>query len=1157
MIGQQLYTRAWYAYGDTRQNPGVHTAAFSPEILNGVTDKKVKTAIAEDLEQRANLPDGEGVRTVLARHTGASLFRIFHPYPGTTATSRSVMVADVITGDGRATPFTHAFIMNGQENENFLLNPSSAFDLSLYESYESVVRRTTTDKPMELNESLAARFLETEGKPDLDVFYRCGFDRKSFAAFFATLILEVGRTERNTGRNNGKIVLMLPENQLWGKSESPERLILAFMSLLPMQFRSRFGAVSYWDSNVTSPNIAEIQLIISGSDNLRDFARMNTRFMDLGSSSSNGMVDDKIAYASFIWDNLNNSSEIQAFERYMEKLLGAQTKNATTLGVLESCYVMWQAERNGFEVGELEQALIAAADIFAGRMKDFPEVIAFVGACLDKACEKIKEVDAKVDSALAALLHKEEGYHSYFENAVHFLIRRVLSGNSSENAREVLKELYVNRDDAPSVEMDKSLLNLRRFLEQLPQIKGFVEFLTDLAVGAVNKPQSGTLSLAQEIIMQLINEGLNKREWKMVRLAFPYFEILAENASSNPENGVQAFSVLLYCCFVADKEYAEAAYAILNKNIMGFLQKKDRSIELFARVYSDIFNRTDKKPRNFEIAARYLYYMAALGAGHEAYSTAMEVYPDMLELYMENPDKSFLDNQLGIFEAIFRNRNVWPWSNAITGFMSIEKQHVSKLYKEFPLTEKRLEQILAWMASLWRGNECPAVELKELLYEYLVILKDTLVYQAYLEILKRNNLHVLLFMHCLSNDKNDFNSASKLWRLMDSSPGTRDNMLEALRQDLPTEHQGKSYLDTLSNYVNEHGIFNTDKINSGDALHVIAEETGRIQGGVLKGTDVASKWELMLEDKLNDATLLSLSAHAVNDLCAMFNNKKTGLCAKLFAIRDVDSVSEQDFNNKRFSISPSSPDAEIRYERLYRNFRRKSSPSSTFVIVMGYSDMVMSQFSGGKGMAASGSRYGEGRQIADFDVEKMLERMKVQAESSQAAVKCLKAFRIAHDQVEGYFRKCIYNALKSKLSAIAGKKPSVFSELSVQGAYNEAIGYDNSIAGIIRSGSLPSRNMQKGMRQNQQFGTQPGGENTGLDSRDKAAAVVAIIGMSLMLAGALISASYLLWSLSKKFGYLPVGLFTILIGFAELIACVLCIKLGKTRENTYEDSNVS
>ena len=463
MIGQHLILRCAKGCYDHANAAGLKTAAVSESIskLEGARQQELNKVISE----HAQFPDIT-VRSGTGVNRG--VLRLFN-YRGVLMAMRTSRVHD-LCDTGGSVSFTHTYMIaddsSGNDRQYLLAHPESFCELSSFDDYKAVAARTkdglNSGNPITVNNDLKMPDKSLKRFDD-KIFEECGINADVFAQIIGAVCKRVS--------SKGWVALITKNisEESWnnnGGSLEGEKLITAFMALLPDCIRRFLSAVSFWNSNPSDDCLKDYQLrVLSGkySENLVDseISLFNLRDGKINSDVHPG------AFGRYLWKIKGDAEELERFHTFIEDAFGKNVdkiaKVPPLMDALTDLYLFTtkaKAKTDGdkskakvnkyIEESEVdEQNALGSFLLSMGTSLPVFQNIYEGASMLSRSIrEHEQETSERLETVIMQLLKNSEAskLESCFEDLVAILMHSVKSGTAKDKTVAMIGEQLDHKD---------------------------------------------------------------------------------------------------------------------------------------------------------------------------------------------------------------------------------------------------------------------------------------------------------------------------------------------------------------------------------------------------------------------------------------------------------------------------------------------------------------------------------------------------------------------------------------------------------------------------------------------------------------------------------------------------------------------------------------
>lgn len=585
MIGQHLYLRCRIGVYDRSATPGMKTAAVSESIhaLELSAQEKLNQAVVNysKIPDTVAAPNIQEADNKLQRNN-RGILRVFRMNDAYIAV-RTFRVKDRCTFSGNVS-FSHSYIFTNQEKADILRYPEALTTLENYDSYDAVDARSgglNQSNPIPINTELvmpgsAAAVDAASAFSD--------FEKNEFIAYIAALCYRISAS--------GSVALLLPgiDSQLWnveGGSKKGEQILSATMRLLPDCLVRFFSGVSYWDETVRYDGVKNLRLLILSGSNMDSLDETSYSVIDLRHRrlSCKGFSYSG-EFGSFLWDNKDDLSEIDAFHTFIKELFGKYVDSIKKLPILmdtvTQCYLYKHGKNADGQTDPIKILKNILSLFNAAMLMKFPKILEIVNELFQKVIYS-GGCDTELEKKLVALTAPPgaSALGDLYDNMNAVLLHQIRSGKASaETEKFALTKIT---GDPSADHISRFLQQCRRLLSSLSQEPAkqlhpmMLRFLCNIYQDG--KTDHELLNKIREILFAQISEcGDEKR----------YDEILAVCGALLSDNTPRSYFGNVYDCMEkltkeADEAVIQRICSLLSQHIrtLQFEKKDDPQVRLF------------------------------------------------------------------------------------------------------------------------------------------------------------------------------------------------------------------------------------------------------------------------------------------------------------------------------------------------------------------------------------------------------------------------------------------------------------------------------------------------------------------------------------------------------------------------------------------------
>ena len=695
MIGQHIYVRSKNA-----QNvAGTWTAAMTQNIVDNNIVKNI-------IEPRCNI-DEKFANSALNNDAGKSVLRLYHVGDSVTVITRTYWVASQLTEDGRKGAYSISYILTDDEFVKFNGDFSGAFDEATFESYDSLVGRSSGGK-VSINDSFSI-FSHPEHSFDGSVFKKAGFTKETFVKLMNGLYAAVDSKKQ--------LVVVLPENirKSWEETgdNTVDKLSCQIMSMFPDFTRINLGITTHWNCQVNDMMVGDTHLIFVHPNSESEIAGLknNVMLLDLEGNNTTGIPSLADNYFGFLWDSMDNFERINEFWTYAKSKYRKLLKRVPNRAISMECiYLMKCVSENEFKNDkQLFNAFMLALTEFAGAGTKVPDAESFLYQAFASLNLSKSKVEPAVEDAVCNLMNSDPDSTKHQIQEYEVLLKQCEEGCAKDETVIALSDEVIKLERNPhgyfntylqgkkNLKADGITLQLTKFVSQL-----FIRLVP-------NSVGSDLLNTVIEVMgawKETLSE-VNELD-KQVPFAEAYMEYLEGKASNSGILEI-CYNFLFEFEQKADGEIRDNCSKVLMKEEKRLYKKKSEfsnplaNLLLFTDCFFDnFFDITKMKKDVAEICYTRLFRLAYKGAP-EIVTRATEVYINAIK---SSVSSGSADKRLPVLfkcrevalEQIDCSSGIWNKTDVGKVVVLFELLNIENIEQYFPSVE-RISVLIKWFVN--------------------------------------------------------------------------------------------------------------------------------------------------------------------------------------------------------------------------------------------------------------------------------------------------------------------------------------------------------------------------------------------------------------------------------------------------------------------------
>lgn len=495
MVGQHIYVRS----RNSQNNAGTWTAAITENIVE-------KDVVSSFIEPRCNMDELFAQRTLL-NNTGNNVLRIYHVNDDITVITRTYWETDRLTETmGRKGAYSISYILTDDDINRFSDDFAGAFDVSCFESYNSLVERTDQGR-ITINEQYDI-FSHRAMSYDPSVFKAVGFDETSFVQLMNGIYYAI--------ENKKQLAVLLPENirRAWEEQgdNTSEKLIYNIMCLLPDYTRTNLGAAAHWNCQIKDKMLSGMHLVFvhpKADEDIAYFKRESVMLLDVNGKYTQGIPEISTDYFSFLWRNIENREVIEDFWKYtkskFKKLLRGKPNSASAM---ESVYLIHCANDSDYsDKKQVHKAFCLASDEFAGAGTKVPDAEEFLHKAFNILELSQNQIDKVTLNAVCTMMSEDEEPTSHQYQEYETILHACEIGIADDDTIELLcDELAKENRNAASYFL--TYLNSKKNIPTESITLQLIKFLAGIFSRLSKKPLNAELLQVALTTLQSWRSGI-------------------------------------------------------------------------------------------------------------------------------------------------------------------------------------------------------------------------------------------------------------------------------------------------------------------------------------------------------------------------------------------------------------------------------------------------------------------------------------------------------------------------------------------------------------------------------------------------------------------------------------------------------------------------